>query len=151
MSLHSNPTYLNRPRDFSAAAFPISAPFFLRPMESGARSFPHRLHCVRRAKFKFLQLKINAKSWTTTPISWVQRIFDIFVRSCYPYSALLQIQSPSTILRVPLPPILVPTSPSELDIFAFNFAPLSFHPMNQLKNKISQMHTECSTHTHTRK
>lgn len=52
---------------------------------------------------------------------------------CLPYSALLHIQSPSTILRVPLPPLLVPTSPSELDISALVLIPLLFHPMKQTK------------------
>lgn len=56
-------TYLKRPRDFSAAAFPISEPFFFRPSESIVRSFPHRLHWVRRAKFKFLQLVCCKIPW----------------------------------------------------------------------------------------
>lgn len=49
-----------------------------------------------------------------------------------PYSALLHIQSPSTIFRVPLPPLLVPpVSPSELDMFASVFVPLLFHRWSQ--------------------
>lgn len=70
--LHCQSSALNKPRDFSAAAFPISVPvFFLPPLpppsESLAadpcfdepllgRSLPHRLHWLRRAKFRFLQL-----------------------------------------------------------------------------------------------
>lgn len=65
-SLNHTQTYLKRPRDFSAAAFPISMPFFLRPMASCAFSFPHRLHWVRRAKFRFLQLMSVDNSMETS-------------------------------------------------------------------------------------
>lgn len=48
-----------------------------------------------------------------------------------PYSALLHIQSPSTIFRVPLPLLVPPVSPSELDMFASVFVPLLFHRWSQ--------------------
>lgn len=52
-------TNLKSPRDLSAAALPISVPSFLRAAASRMRSLLQRLHCVRRAKFKFLQLNTH--------------------------------------------------------------------------------------------
>lgn len=66
-----------------------------------------------------------------------------------PYSALLHIQSPSTIFRVPLP-LLVPISPSELDIFAF--VCVSFHRRRGANNHrcisnapLKQINLNCDT------
>lgn len=66
-----------------------------------------------------------------------------------PYSALLHIQSPSTIFRVPLP-LLVPISPSEPDIFAF--VRVSFHRRRKENNHrcisnapLKQINLNCET------
>lgn len=66
---HSQSSALNKPRLFSAAAFPISVPNFFFELSTKTRSLLHRLHWLRLAKFKFLQLNslagtlIEAKKW----------------------------------------------------------------------------------------
>lgn len=59
--LHCQSSALNRPRDLSAAAFPISMPNFFLSAALRTLSVLHRLHAVRRAKFTFLHLNIGRK------------------------------------------------------------------------------------------
>lgn len=56
---HCQSSALKSPLLFSAAAFPISDPCPLC-FEESSRSLLQRLHRVRLAKFKFLQLRIDS-------------------------------------------------------------------------------------------
>lgn len=66
-------TNLKSPRDLSAAALPISVPSFLRAAASRTRSLLQRLHCVRRAKFKFLQLNARHACTQKREREWEER------------------------------------------------------------------------------